>query len=127
MTLCLTKTKTIAPAAKPKFEKHLAKMRMIHSQVDEVVSVLDQTAGLMGKASKATGELLFDHLCQRKQKEASLAEINTMAGAVYRIVQTVVKLGDFKHDQQAKSEMQAEAAGLPPELRAKLEQEFELI
>jgi hypothetical protein len=114
------------------FNEHLEVVRVAREHTDQAIAPLESSRDYADRAIQITWQLLFDHLCrERKKKKSSMPNLQDYAAIIHRLVQSMGKLGSFDKLAKAVQREQvltlADGAGLPPELRADLERELNLI
>jgi len=120
------------PISPVPFVAHLNTVRVARECTDEAVAILDSNRDHANRAIDLTWQFLFDHLCRKSGEEKPVvSELHDYSSVIYRLVQSMYKLGALDKLSQAKQRQHilamATHAGLPPDLRADLERELNLI
>jgi hypothetical protein len=128
-------------AAQPPFDEHLVKLRDARRQTDEAVRLLGRAHKHANDALALTWQFVYDHLTRCRGEEPELADINTVSGVIFRLVQSAQRMKSMEQDTRDYEEQfsarhaAAERArailkenpGLPPDLRDQLERELNLL
>jgi hypothetical protein len=129
------------PTTPAPFDEHLDHLRNSGRQTSEAIRLLGRGHKYANEALVLTWEYLFDHLTRWRGQELELADLNTVAGAIFRLAQSAERLKKLERDSREYEEQlsahraAAERArqvltqnpGLPAELRAQLERELQIM
>jgi hypothetical protein len=119
------------------FEKHLKALRAARSEVDAALEIWCPEQKRAGEVLAQAWERLFDYFLARKE-DPTLKEMSTEAGVILKLMQSGKQSAARELQMRKFEEERADAAekklaewakhpGLPPELRAELERELQLL
>lgn len=122
------------------YKEHLDDLRDARRTTETVVGILAPATKNADTVVASTWEIVYDHLAE-KSKHSTLDDLNTLSAVIYKLAQSSHHLTTLEHkvlefeEQRAQQRAAAERAraavqnqpGLPPELRAQLETDLNLL